>query len=165
MAKGKKNPVPPVGIKRQSTANPAGFFNHPLPQDEVDKVISVRNNTDHINLNNVDRNWQTEVPAYVLLCNSINETGVTAEIQSIIDRMVAGILDGLVEFSFQFTSGFTYEKAFGLSQIVYGVLLAFLGIRVFYPIAICSRPATGLQQPNGVPRQPGKVACCQSSQN
>jgi hypothetical protein len=45
--------------------------------------------------------------------------------------MMAGILDGLVEFSFQFTPGFTYEKAFGLSQIVYGVLLAFLAKEIW----------------------------------
>jgi hypothetical protein len=45
--------------------------------------------------------------------------------------MMAGVLDGLVEFSFQFTPGFTYEKAFGISQIVYGVLLAFLAKEIW----------------------------------
>ncbi|EFX78172.1 hypothetical protein DAPPUDRAFT_105439 [Daphnia pulex] len=118
-------------INRKNTADPAGFLHRPLTPNEVDKVILVRNNTDHINLNNVDRNWQTEVPAYVLLCNSISEPGVAAEIQSMIDRMMAGVLDGLVEFSFQFTPAFTYEKAFGLSQIVYGVLLAFLAKEIW----------------------------------
>jgi hypothetical protein len=45
--------------------------------------------------------------------------------------MMAGVLDGLVEFSFDFNAGFTYEKAFGISQIVYGVLLAFLAKEIW----------------------------------
>ncbi|EFX78265.1 hypothetical protein DAPPUDRAFT_320675 [Daphnia pulex] len=118
-------------IKRQSTANPAGFFNHPLAPYEVDKIIAIRNNTDHYDLTSINQNWQTELPAYVLLCHSINEPGIAAEIQAMIDRMMAGVLDGLVEFSFQFTPAFTYEKAFGLSQIVYGVLLAFLAKEIW----------------------------------
>jgi hypothetical protein len=118
-------------IKRQNTANPAGFLHRPLTPNEVDKVISVRNNTDHINLNNIDRNWQTELPSYVLLCQSISEPGIAAEIQAIVDKMVAGLLDGVVEFSFNFTPTFTFGKAFGLSQIVYGVLLAFLAKEIW----------------------------------
>jgi hypothetical protein len=120
-------------VSRKNKADPAGFLHRPLTPNEVDKVISVRNNTDHVNLNNVDRNWQTEVPAYVLLCQSINEPGIAAEIQAIVDKMVAGLLDEVVEFSFNFTPTFTFGKAFGLSQIVYGVLLAFLAkeIRTF----------------------------------
>jgi hypothetical protein len=120
-------------VKKGSIVDPVAFFNHPLAPCEVDNLIAIRNNTDHFDLTNINQNWQTELPSYVLLCQSINEPGIAAEIQSIIDRMMAGILDGLVEFSFQFTPGFTYEKAFGLSQIVYGVLLAFLAkeIRTF----------------------------------
>lgn len=40
--------------------------------------------------------------------------------------MLAGNLDGLVSFSFQFTPAFTFDKAIGLSMIVFGVLLKFL---------------------------------------
>lgn len=118
-------------IKKGSIVDPVGFFHHPLAPCEVDNIIAIRNNTDHFDLTSINQNWQTELPSYVLLCHSINETGVAAEIQSIIDRMMAGILDGFVDFSFQFTPGFTYEKAFGLSQIVFGVLLAFLAKEIW----------------------------------
>jgi hypothetical protein len=118
-------------VKKGSIVDPVAFFNHPLAPCEVDNLIAIRNNTDHFDLTSTNQNWQTELPSYVVLCHSINEPGIAAEIQSIIDRMMAGILDGLVEFSFQFTPGFTYEKAFGLSQIVYGVLLAFLAKEIW----------------------------------
>jgi hypothetical protein len=118
-------------VKKGSIVDPVAFFNHPLAPCEVDNLIAIRNNTDHYDLTSINQNWQTELPSYVLLCHSINEPGIAAEIQSIIDRMMAGILDGLVEFSFPFTPGFTYEKAFGLSQIVYGVLLAFLAKEIW----------------------------------
>jgi hypothetical protein len=40
--------------------------------------------------------------------------------------MKASNFDGLVKFTFTFTTAFSFEKAFGLSQIVYGVILEFL---------------------------------------
>jgi hypothetical protein len=88
-------------VKKGSIVDPVTFFNHPLAPCEVDNLIAIRNNTDHFDLTNINQNWQTELPSYVLLCQSINEPGIAAEIQSIIDRMMAGVLDGLVEFSFQ----------------------------------------------------------------
>jgi hypothetical protein len=118
-------------VKKGSIVDPVAFFNHPLAPCEVDNLIAIRNNTDHFDLTNINQNWQTELPSYVLLCQSINEPGIAAEIQAILDQMMAGVLDGLVEFSFDFNAGFTYEKAFGISQIVYGVLLAFLAKEIW----------------------------------
>jgi hypothetical protein len=118
-------------INKKNTADPVGFLNHPLASDEVDKAISVRNNTDHIDLTGTNQTWQTQLPAYVLLCQSINESAVAAEIQDIINQMVSGCLDNIVRFSFAFTAGYTLEKAFALSQIVYGVLLEFLAKEIW----------------------------------
>ncbi len=113
-------------IKKKNLANPSGFFYRPLAPIEVEKAISVRNDTDHLNLNNIDLTWQSNLPAYILLCQSVNQSGVAADIQRIINRMMTGFLDGIVQFSFSFGPHFSHEKAFGLSQIVYGVLLRYL---------------------------------------
>lgn len=45
--------------------------------------------------------------------------------------MVSGCLDNIVRFSFAFTAGYTLDKAFALSQIVYGVLLEFLAKEIW----------------------------------
>jgi hypothetical protein len=63
---------------------------------------------------------------------SVNQPGVRAEIQTIINQMMAGNFDGLVKFTFTFTTAFSLEKAFGLSQIVYGVILEFLAEPIRY---------------------------------
>ncbi len=118
-------------IKSENIADPVGFLHLLLAPYEVDKAISVRNNIDHLDLTNIDLSWQTQLPAYVLLCQSVNESSVATEIQGIINQMVSGCLDGIILFSFQFTPGFTREKAFGLSQIVYGVLLEFLAKEIW----------------------------------
>ncbi|EFX62714.1 hypothetical protein DAPPUDRAFT_119938 [Daphnia pulex] len=67
-----------------------------------------------------------DLPALVLLNRCVSQPAVATEIKRIIDEMSAGNLDGLVTFSFTFTSAFSFEKAFGLSLIVYGVILKFL---------------------------------------
>jgi hypothetical protein len=118
-------------IEKKNTADSVGFLNHPLASNEVDKAIDVRNNNDHFNLTNIDLSWQKQQPAYVLLCQSINESAIAADIQEIIKQMVSGCLDNIVRFSFAFTAGYTREKSFGLSQIVYGVLLEFLAKEIW----------------------------------
>jgi hypothetical protein len=97
-----------------------------MSKANVDKVINIRNNTAHINLNKIEQTWTKDLPAMVLLNNSINRPDVATEIQRIVNEMMAGRFDGLVKFSFTFTAAFTFEKAIGLSMIVFGVILKFL---------------------------------------
>lgn len=104
----------------QNTADPVGFLHFSLALDEVNKAISVRNNTDHLDL--IDQTWQINLPAYILLsdsCQSVNESAVAKEIQGIINQMVSDCLDGIVLFSLELSPGFTRVKAFALSHIFF----------------------------------------------
>jgi hypothetical protein len=113
-------------IKDENLADPIGFLPTAMSDADIQKVINIRNNTAHLNLNSIDQTGMTDLPALVLLNLSVNQPAVATEIKRIINEMSAGNLDGLVTFSFSFTPGFSFEKAFGLSQIVYGVILEYL---------------------------------------
>ncbi|EFX78124.1 hypothetical protein DAPPUDRAFT_105366 [Daphnia pulex] len=113
-------------IKDKNRAGPIRFLPIAMSKASVDKVITIRNNTAHINLNKIEQTWTKDLPAMVLLNNSINRPDVATEIQRIVNEMMAGRFDGLVRFSFTFTAAFSFEKAIGLSMIVYGVILNFL---------------------------------------
>jgi hypothetical protein len=112
-------------IKLENTADPLGFLSVPMSVSDVDKVISVRNKTAHLNLNEIDQTWQTDLPALVLINRSVNQPVIAQQIKDIVDQMKSGNFDGLVKFSFVFAPGFSHAKAFGLSMIVYGVFLRF----------------------------------------
>jgi hypothetical protein len=112
-------------IKLENIANPLGFLSVPMSESDVNKVISVLNKTTHINLNQIDQTWQTDLPALVLVNMSVNQPVIAKQIKDIVDEMNSGIFDGLVTFSFVFAPGFSHAKAFGLSMIVYGVFLRF----------------------------------------
>jgi hypothetical protein len=113
-------------IKDENLKDPNGFLPTAMSDADIQQVINIRNNTAHLDLNSIDKTAMTDLPALVLLNRSINQPAVATEIQRIINEMSAGNLDGLVTFSFAFTPGFSFEKAFGLSQIVYGVILEYL---------------------------------------
>ena len=112
-------------IKLENIANPLGFLSVPMSESDVNKVISVLNKTTHINLNQIDQTWQTDLPALVLVNMSVNQPVIAKQIKDIVDEMNSGIFDGLVKFTFVFAPGFSHAKAFGLSMIVYGVFLRF----------------------------------------
>jgi len=113
-------------IKDKNKADPIRFL--PIAMSEVDviRVITIRNNTAHLNLNKIEQTWMNDLPAVVLLNQSINQPDVATEIQGIINRMMSGQFDDNVHFSFTFTAGFSFAKAIGLSTIMYGVILKFL---------------------------------------
>jgi hypothetical protein len=114
-------------IKDENLKDPIGFLPTAMSDADIQKVINIRNNTAHLDLNSIDKTAMTDLPALVLLnCSVIPGSAVATEIQGIINEMSAGNLDGLVTFSFAFTPVFSFEKAFGLSQIVYGVILEYL---------------------------------------
>jgi hypothetical protein len=114
-------------IKDENLADPIGFLPTAMSDADIQKVINIRNNTAHLNLNSIDQTGMNDLPALVLLNRSvIPGSAVATEIQRITNEMSAGNLDGLVTFSFAFTPAFSFEKAFGLSRIVYGVILKFL---------------------------------------
>jgi hypothetical protein len=112
-------------IKLENTADPLGFLSVPMSVSDVDKVISVRNKTAHLNLNEIDQTWQTDLPDLILINRSVNQPVIAQQIKDIVDQMKSGNFDGLVTFSFVFAPGFSHAKAFGLSMIVYGVFLRF----------------------------------------
>ncbi|EFX78117.1 hypothetical protein DAPPUDRAFT_105352 [Daphnia pulex] len=112
-------------IKLENIADPLGFLSLPMSEGDVNKVISVRNKTAHLNLNEIDQIWQTDLPALVLINKSVNQPVIAQQIKDIVDQMKSGNFDGLVKFSFVFAPGFSHAKAFGLSMIVYGVFLRF----------------------------------------
>ncbi len=113
-------------IKDENLKDPIGFLPTAMSNGDIQKVINIRNNTAHLNLNSIDQTGMTDLPALVLLNRSVIQPDVADEIQRIINEMSAGNLDGLVTFSFSFTPAFNFEKAFGLSQIVYRVILEYL---------------------------------------
>jgi hypothetical protein len=113
-------------IKDENVKDPIGFLPTAMSNGDIQKVINISNNTAHLNLNSIDQTGMTDLPALVLLNRSVIQPAVADEIQRIINEMSAGNLDGLLTFSFSFTPAFNFEKAFGLSQIVYGVTLEYL---------------------------------------
>jgi hypothetical protein len=119
-------------FKKENKADPAGFFPIAISDGDIQEVINIRNNTAHLGLNAIDQTSMNDLPSFVLLNRSVNQPGVRAEIQTIINQMMAGNFDGLVKFTFTFTTAFSLEKAFGLSQIVYGVILEFLAEPIRY---------------------------------
>jgi hypothetical protein len=112
-------------IKLKNLADTLGFLSVPMSESDVNKVISVRNKTAHINLNEIDQTCQTDLPALVIVNRSVHQPDIAKEIQGIVDQINSGNFDGLVKFSFVFTPGFSRDKAFGLSMILYGVFLRF----------------------------------------
>ncbi|EFX78088.1 hypothetical protein DAPPUDRAFT_105323 [Daphnia pulex] len=113
-------------IKDENVKDPIGFLPTAMSDANIQKVINIRNNTAHLDLNSIDKTAMTDLPALVLMNLSVNQPAVATEIQRITNEMSAGNLDGLVTYSFSFTPAFSFEKAFGLSQIVYGVILEYL---------------------------------------
>jgi hypothetical protein len=90
-------------IKLKNLADTLGFLSVPMSESDVNKVISVKNKTAHVNLNEIDQTWQTDLPALVLVNRSVNQPDIAKEIQDIVDQMNSGNFDGLVKFSFVFT--------------------------------------------------------------
>ncbi|EFX66462.1 hypothetical protein DAPPUDRAFT_116382 [Daphnia pulex] len=113
-------------FKDENVKDPIGFLPTAMSDIDIQRVINIRNNTAHLNLNSIDQTGMNDLPALVLLNRCVSQHAVATEIKRVIDEMSAGNLDGLVTFSFTFTSAFSFEKAFGLSQIVYGVILEYL---------------------------------------
>jgi hypothetical protein len=68
-------------IRDKNKADPIRFL--PIAMSEVDviRVITIRNNTAHLNLNKIEQTWMNELPAVVLLNQSINQPDVATEIQ------------------------------------------------------------------------------------
>jgi hypothetical protein len=112
-------------IKLKNLVDTLGFLSVLMPESDVNKVISVKNKTAHVNLNEISPTWQTDLPALLLVNRSVNHPDIAKEILGIVDQMNSGNFDGLVKFSFVLTPGFSRDKAFGLSMIVCGVFLRF----------------------------------------
>jgi hypothetical protein len=121
-------------IKDENVLDPIGLLPTEMSDGDIQKVINMRNNTAHLDLNSIDKTGMTDLSALVFLNRSVIQPAVADEIHRIMNEMSAGNLDGLVTFSFTFTPAFSFEKAFGLFLIVYGVILKFLAepLRTFF---------------------------------
>jgi hypothetical protein len=67
-------------IKLKNLADTLGFLSVPLSESDVNKVISVKNKTAHVNLNEIDQTCQTDLPALVLVNRSVNQPDIAKEI-------------------------------------------------------------------------------------
>ena len=112
--------------KKENLVDPNGFMPNMISAADVDEAISTRNETDHLQLNSIDQNWRTRTSSYAILCDSFNDKQMAKDIRTASAIMQAGNFSGIVDFSFRFSSTFSHAQAFGVSQIVYGILLRYL---------------------------------------
>jgi hypothetical protein len=123
-----------LGITKQENLNdPTGFLPHFLPPNYLQEAISTRNDTDHLNLNNIEKYWPTRIQSYAALCESINNHETATEIKTVSNQICAGNLSGIVQFAFSFSWTFSNSQGVGISLIMYAILLRYLAkvVRAF----------------------------------
>ncbi len=125
--------VPLPAPKQENLNDPTGFLPNPIPPNYLQKAISTRNDTDHLNLNDIDQKWPTRISSYAALCESINNHGTATEIKTVSNQICAGNLSGIVQFAFSFSWTCSNSQGVGISLIMYAILLRYLGkvVRAF----------------------------------
>jgi hypothetical protein len=112
--------------KDERKKDPTGFMPNPMTQNDVKKVITTRNETDHLHLNNIQQHWPSRISSYAILSDSANNPTTATEIRTVSSQMNAGNFTGIVEFSFTFGWTYSHAQGFGISLIMYGILLRYL---------------------------------------
>ena len=119
--------------KDENLNDPTGFMPNQITPNEVQECITTRNQTDHLQLNDIEQDWPSRISSYAILCDSANAPLTATEIRTVSSQMNAGNFTGIVHFAFTFSSSFSHEQGFGISLIVYGILLRYLAkiVRTF----------------------------------
>jgi len=58
--------------KEENLKYPTVFMPRILSPADIDEAISTRNDTDHLNLNNIEKYWPTRIQSYATLCENVN---------------------------------------------------------------------------------------------
>jgi hypothetical protein len=119
--------------KDENLNNPTGFMPNPISANDVQQCITTRNHTDHLQLNDIQQHWRSRISSYAILCDSANNPTTATELRTVSSQMNAGNFTGIVQFTFTFSSSFSHPQGFGISIIMYGILLRYLAkiVRTF----------------------------------
>jgi hypothetical protein len=119
--------------KDENLNNPTGFMPNPISANDVQECITTRNQTDHLQLNDIQQDWRSRISSYAILCDSANNPTIATELRTVSSQMNAGNFTGIVQFAFTFSSSFSHPQGFGISLIMYGILLRYLAkiVRTF----------------------------------
>ena len=119
--------------KEENLKNPTGFMPRILSLADLDEAISTRNDTDHLNLNNIEQYWPTRIQSYATLCESVNSHETSTEIRTVSNKIYAGNFSDIVQFAFSFSWNYSHSQGVGVSLIMYGILLRYLAkvVRAF----------------------------------
>ena len=119
--------------KEENLKDPTGFMPRILSPADIDEAISTRNDTDHLNLNNIEKYWPTRIQSYATLCESVNSHETSTEIRTVSNKIYAGNFSDIVQFAFSFSWNYSHSQGVGISLIMYGILLRYLAkvVRAF----------------------------------
>jgi hypothetical protein len=119
--------------KDEKRKDPTVFLPHRITSKDLQGCRTTRNDTDHLNLNNIHQDWPSRISSYAILCDSANAPLTATEIRATSTQMNAGNFTGIVEFSFTFDWTYSHDQGFGISLIMYGILLRYLAkvVRAF----------------------------------
>jgi hypothetical protein len=119
--------------KNENKKDPTGFMPNQITPKDVQECITTRNETDHLQLNDIQQHWRSRISSYAILCDSANNPTTATEIRTVSSQMNVGNLSGIVQFAFSFSSSFSLAQGFGISLIIYAILLRYLAkiVRTF----------------------------------